>query len=76
MRRLGPYQFTAASSPDQLEQVYRLNYKTFVSELGQYRGHYQKIRFRTSERSRTARPKAAGLLYHFVLSSAGRGVSE
>ncbi len=38
MRRLGPYQFTVASTPDQLEQVYRLNYATFVSELGQHEG--------------------------------------
>ncbi len=38
MRRLGPYQFTLASTPDQLEQVYRLNYATFVTELGQHRG--------------------------------------
>ena len=38
MRRLGPYQFTVASSPEQMEQVYRLNYATFVTELGQYKG--------------------------------------
>ena len=38
MRRLGPYQFTIASSPDELEQVYRLNYATFVTELGQHSG--------------------------------------
>ena len=38
MRRLGPYQFTVASTPDQLEQVYRLNYATFVTELGQHTG--------------------------------------
>jgi N-acyl-L-homoserine lactone synthetase len=38
VRRLGPYQFTVASTPDQLEQVYRLNYATFVSELGQHEG--------------------------------------
>ena len=37
MRQLGPYQFTVASTPDQLEQVYRLNYAAFVVELGQHR---------------------------------------
>jgi len=36
VKRLGPYQFTVASTSDQLEQVYRLNYATFVSELGQH----------------------------------------
>ncbi len=38
MRRLGPYQFTVAYTREQLEQVYRLNYATFVSELGQHTG--------------------------------------
>jgi N-acyl-L-homoserine lactone synthetase len=38
VKRLGPYQFTVASTQDHLEQVYRLNYATFVSELGQHEG--------------------------------------
>ena len=38
MRQLGPYQIIVASSPEQLEEVYRLNYATFVTELGQYEG--------------------------------------
>jgi N-acyl-L-homoserine lactone synthetase len=38
VRQLGPYQITVASTPGQLEEVYRLNYATFVTELGQYEG--------------------------------------
>jgi N-acyl-L-homoserine lactone synthetase len=38
VRQLGPYQITVASTPEQLEEVYRLNYATFVTELGQYEG--------------------------------------
>jgi aspartate aminotransferase-like enzyme/predicted N-acetyltransferase YhbS len=34
--RLGPYTFKAAQTPDELEQVHRLNYQTFVREIPQH----------------------------------------
>jgi aspartate aminotransferase-like enzyme/N-acyl-L-homoserine lactone synthetase len=34
--RLGEYVFKRAESPAELDQVYRLNYRTFVGEIGQH----------------------------------------
>lgn len=36
MLRVGRYVFKRAESDDELEQVHRLNYRTFVGEVGQY----------------------------------------
>jgi aspartate aminotransferase-like enzyme len=34
--RLGPYLFKAATTPEEIEQVHRLNYQTFVREIPQH----------------------------------------
>src|SRR5262245_13275420 len=34
--RLGPYTFKPATTPDEVEQVHRLNYQTFVREIPQH----------------------------------------
>lgn len=36
MLRVGPYEFKLAETPEELEQVHRLNYQTFVQEIHQH----------------------------------------
>lgn len=36
MIRFGPYEFKLAETPDELDQVHRLNYRTFVQEIPQH----------------------------------------
>lgn len=36
MLRVGPYEFKLAETPEELEQVHRLNYQTFVQEIPQH----------------------------------------
>ena len=36
MRRLGPYFFKRAETPEEFEQIHRLNYETFVREIPQH----------------------------------------
>jgi hypothetical protein len=36
MRQLGPYHFKVADTPEEFEQIHRLNYETFVREIPQH----------------------------------------
>ena len=39
MRQLGPYHFKVAETPEEFEQIHRLNYETFVREIPQHEDH-------------------------------------
>ena len=39
MRQLGPYLFKVAETPEEFEQVHKLNYETFVREIPQHEDH-------------------------------------